>query len=704
LVEKYNKTEGVPELKKAVEINPSAADAFVGLGQAALQDYDFVEGNAFADQALEINPSLPDALHLKADLMLADGKTDAAVEQLKKAEAVNAVSEETLGRLAACWHLKGKTAEAEALEKKILAVNPTPGVFYYRLADQMENRRQFGPAETYFKKSIAAAPTYAAAKTGLGLLYMRVGKEDDARKILAEAREYDPYHVRSLNFSKVLTHLEKYKPIVTEHYEVYVDPTKDELLGKYMSEYLEATHGALCERFGYSPPGRTKIEIMVDHKWFSARVVGLPSIGTVGACTGEVVALASPRSLRTPYNWARVLTHEVVHIITLQQTKFNIPHWYTEALAVMAEGFPRSETWDQLLAERVPKGDLLNLDTINHAFVRPKTQLDWQMAYCQSQQYAEYMLKRFGDRSLAKLLDAYRRGLETPQAIPETFGVTIADFEAGYTAHLKDLVATLKTGPAAKETSFSEAERAYRKSPEDPDAAADLASHHLKRKNAAEARELAEKALAAKPGHPLACYVLARMEMSIGKTDEALKLLKPGFDAKNPDGRVMELLASIEMKKKNYTEAAALYEQAHAAEPAARKWLEGLARVYLLEKKNDKLKPVLEKLAGMEADDAAVRKKLADLAVGEGRWKDADRWGREVLYIDVADASAHVAIGKAALGEKRFDKAIEELEIAFKLKADAEIRTALVDAYKAAGNDDEARKVQTRAVDAKKPQ
>ena len=55
-----------------------------------------------------------------------------------------------------------------------------------------------------------------------------------------------------------------------------------------------------------------------------------------------------------PFNWARVLTHEVVHVITLQQTEFNIPHWYTEALAVESEGFPRPQEWNKMLLERVP--------------------------------------------------------------------------------------------------------------------------------------------------------------------------------------------------------------------------------------------------------------------------------------------------------------------------------------------------------------
>ena len=105
-------------------------------------------------------------------------------------------------------------------------------------------------------------------------------------------------------------------------------------------------------------------------------------------------------------------------MITLQQTEFNIPHWYTEALAVESEGFPRPQEWNRLLLERVPKRTkLLNLDTINLGFIRPNEADDRQMAYCQAQLYARYMLKRFGEDALIKMLMAYRRGLTTDRAI-----------------------------------------------------------------------------------------------------------------------------------------------------------------------------------------------------------------------------------------------------------------------------------------------
>ena len=92
-------------------------------------------------------------------------------------------------------------------------------------------------------------------------------------------------------------------------------------------------------------------------------MVGLPYVGTV-ALHGRMVAMQSPDDAKTKFNWARVVQHEFVHVVNLQQTNFNIPHWFTEALAVHNEGY-RRPAWDDLLAQRLKVNKLFNLETIN---------------------------------------------------------------------------------------------------------------------------------------------------------------------------------------------------------------------------------------------------------------------------------------------------------------------------------------------------
>lgn len=686
-LEKYNRTEGVPELRNALQTNPSSSETLVGLGTASLQDFDFPAATNFADQALAVNPRSVEGYCLKADILLADTRTAAALSELEKAFAINPVSEAVLGRMAACYSLLREKEKTEQLEKEVRSRNPKPGQFYYLWADALENRRQFPEAEKRFGQALEASPWLAGAMNGLGMLYMRIGKEEEARRMFTTARDFDPFHVRVANMTKVLKHLEDYKPVESEHYLVYVDEKKDKLLGRYLSEYMESVHPILCKRFGYEPRQKTKIEVMIDHAWFSARVVGLPSIGTVGACTGDVVALASPRSLRSPYNWARVITHEVTHILTLQQTLYNIPHWYTEALAVLSEGYPRPQVWNELLAERVPKNDLFNLDNINHAFVRPKTPLDWQMAYCQSLLYAQYMQERFGEDALARLLNAYRDGLETDKAIPAVFKVAKEDFEKGYREYLNKVVKGLSSKPTAKKLSFAEAERAYRDDPQNADKAADLAMHYYRRKSNVTARELANKALALKKNHPVALALLANLELSIGKIDDALRIAEPGLDPDNPNESLLELLATIRVRQKNYTEAARLYEMARKQDPLSQKWLEGLARVYLLAKNEEKLPTVLEQLASMDSDNKTVRLKLAELASQRKDWEAVEKWSRETVFVDVAEVRAHRLWAEAATARDRHAIAAREWDAVHELEpADEKATLNLAESLHAAGD------------------
>ena len=367
-------------------------------------------------------------------------------------------------------------------------------------------------------------------------------------------------------------------------------------------------------------PGKTKIEIMKNHQWFSGRTIGLPFIPTVGACTGKVIALASPKTTQQAFNWARVLKHELVHVITLQQTEFNIPHWYTEALAVDSEGFPRPQEWNKMLLERVPsRSKLLNLDTINLGFIRPNEPEDRQMAYCQAQLYARYMLKRFGDDALIKMLMAYRRGLTTDRAIDECFHVDKADFEKAYLDYLDEVVKTIRTRASEeKPVKFSQLERQLKEKPDDPDLNARMAYEHFARRDYKEARPLADKALEAQAAPSPGQLREGPAALDHRRRRRGAALLEPALDPKRPNERVVDLLAELKMKAGQLDEAEKLYELARKDDPYHTKWIAGLARVHLRQKNTEKFLDDLAMIAANDADDISVRKALAERYLARG--------------------------------------------------------------------------------------
>ncbi|NQV23189.1 MAG: tetratricopeptide repeat protein [Rhodopirellula sp.] len=710
LLEKYNRAQAIPDLKKALEINPRAVAVIVALGEAALQQHDVDGALTYAEQALKVQENYVPTLRLMADAALNRNSPDAALLALEEARKTNPFDSEILGRLAATYYLldvqPGGDAdlrllellanldaidqvvlkEPSRLEKLVIDVatrNSKPGVFLNAFASTLESRRKYLIAEKIYQHAIRVMPELSEPKTSLGMLYMQTGRSDQAKQLLDEAFKADPYHVRVSNMRKVLGVLSGYDTITTDHFVIRVDSQADRILGEYMAEYLEEVYPELVELYGYEPPQRSVFEIynnakgLTAHQWFSARMVGLPWIQTIGASTGMMVALASPTASPEPYNWARVVKHEFVHVLTLQQTNFNIPHWFTEALAVTSEGIKRPAEWNRMLLERVPKGELWSLDELTDVFVRPETPADWQFAYCQSRLYAQYMIETFGKETISRMLDLYRRNVRTNAAIPQVFGMSAEKFDEGYRNFLQRIVEDeLGGSESVAPKSIADLEKDFNAAPENPAAMAAFADALFKAKRRRQARELAEQALEKNPHEPLAAVVLAELELLASDLEEAVAFLEAAFDEEQPDARVLGLLAKLRLVQSQPAEAARLYELGRAKFkidqsylPQSGEWLKGLAAAYIQLGEDDELKSVLEAIANLDGDNPTVRRKLAQLADDRGDVVEAGRWAKEALQIDVTDPETHRILAKLHDHEGRPQKASKEREVAEQLKA-----------------------------------
>jgi tetratricopeptide (TPR) repeat protein len=417
-------------------------------------------------------------------------------------------------------------------------------------------------------------------------------------------------------------------------------------------------------------------------------MVGLPNIHTIGACAGKMVALTSPSATKQKFNWARVLKHEFVHVINLQQTNFNIPHWYTEALAVLLEDSPRSAAWNEMLARRVPAGKTFDLDSINLGFIRPASSEDWQMAYCQAEIYAEYMIARFGEAALGKMLAGYRDNLNTAASIERAFGVKVADFEQGYIEHLAEIVKSLAPPQSATvPRDFVELQKAQAEHPGDLQLAAELALANLRRKQLPAAGHLADRVLAKEPHNPVASYVKARLLLTIGQGRRALELLEGGLNKQSPNADVLRLLAGLRFKAEDYAAAEGLYQLAEKHDADNLEWTKTLAMVYLKTGEQDKLIERLTRLAEADGDELLLRKKLVELAFEQKDFAAAARWANQCLQIDVLDATLHAALARASFEQQHPTDAAREYAVAVQLEPNnVDWRLELAKSQAAAGD------------------
>jgi len=614
-LEKYNQPEATRELKAALAINANAAEVHAALAALALADFQLEAAGRHIDRALEINPRSLAAQQLKADVELANFQAPEAIAVLEAALKLNPLDEETLGRLAAAYAVVDGIADDGPPSERVANIldevdrrNAHAGDFYYTLGATLDLSRRFPAAARYYREALERMPQLTAPRGALGLMCLRLGDEAEAKRLLDESFDIDPFNVRVANSLKVLEVLDGYAVLETPHFVLKFDRGQDELLARYASRYLEdEVYPLLVKRFGFEPPQKSLFEFFSRarssdaHTWFSARMVGLPYVSTVGACAGKVVALTSPRELRKKFNWARVLKHEFVHVLNLQQTSFNVPHWFTEALAVEVEGHPRPQEWNTLLVQRVPKGELFHLDTINLGFVRPASGADWQLAYCQSQLYAQYMLKCYGDDALAKMLAAYADNLDTCAALRRSFGVEQAAFEAGYLAYMKELAAELAPRKAAGALSIDEAQKRLAAAGDDKERLGELAAE-------------SERAAAAQP-HDLRWFkLLARLYLKSGDDANLANVLKK-LAENDPDNLlVRKKLAQLALAAGDFVGAERWARQAIQADlwdaVAHRFWGLALAGQERREAAVEELKVALQ----LDPDDMEARQALEKLS------------------------------------------------------------------------------------------
>lgn len=449
-----NGRKALEELTAANEINPNDARLNELFGRIAIEQFNF----AAADQAVaslrRVDPTSVRADLLEARTLLASRQPLDAETPLRRVLDRQPRNVDALGLLAAAHALRLRDEAAAELLKQVDAIDPDNATAYFEVAEQLGAMRQYPRAIAMYKTAIDRAPWWTAPRNGLGLLYTQSGDENEARATLDAAHALDPFNLRSTNYLRLLDTMAGYSRHETEHFVILYDPTLDPIIAEPMAEYLEKIHADVSRSFNAEPPAKTLIEVFPTHDAFSVRTTGSPWIGTVGASTGRVIALVSPRrgqATMGTYNWANVLRHEYTHTVTLAATDNRIPHWMTEGLAVLEERRPLPWDWVPLLYHAVSKDELFTLEDLTWGFIRPKRPTDRTLAYAQSYWVCRYIDETFGHDAILRMLSMYRDGKLQEEVFPATTGQSMSEFEQNFFRWARSQVASWGYDEASQE-------------------------------------------------------------------------------------------------------------------------------------------------------------------------------------------------------------------------------------------------------------
>ena len=352
--------------------------------------------------------------------------------------------------------------------------------------------------------------------------------------------------------------------------------------------------------------------------------------------------MVSPTSDRSRRNWADILRHELVHLINVQQTEYNVPHWLTEGCAVWQEGRPRPRRWEKLLLKRFPEGRVYKLDNLNLGFLKPRSHDDWLLAYCQAEIYVEVILQEFGQEGLQKLLRGYRDNLPSEEFFSLTLGVSQQELDRLATEKLEQIVSSLSMRPDIRsKPDLAQARELHEANPGNPENAAKLALARLEHGDYPGAGRLAEKVLSEHPQQALARLVRSRLLLRIGDDRQATLLLEELVKTDPPNPVALMLLAKIRLGSGEYGKAKSLYEQGSKLQTDNVQWIKALAVVALKEKNEEDLGMRLAQVAEAEPENLLARKKCLELAMQRNDVAAVVRWCEEVLHVDPRDEEAY---------------------------------------------------------------
>ncbi len=445
LLGKSNVEQAEQAARQALALNPTAADALHILGTIAVGSFNFSAVDETVSYLRSVN-----AQHLTADQIEA-----ASLIRQKDPDAARTTLAPALDRYPKQRELLLLAAQTEALAyddqaleqaaNRFRVLSPDSAELPAALGDFYADARQYDLARKFLADAIALEPGWSDLHVLLGKTLMQQGDLPAASLALRRAQGLDPSHVDVVNYLKLVDKMLRWETLETDHfiirYRTHDDqgkPVSDAVWARDVQRLVDPLAKELIERFQYTPTVKTQLDLLPDDYHFSVRIAGLPEIWTVGACTGDVIAMTAPRvgvhrQFET-YDWLLVLRHEYVHTLTLGKTNNRIPHWFTEALAVDQETTGR--TWDrhQLLSKALREGWLFGLDDISWGFIRPKRPFDRSLAYAQGGWIVEYIEERFGYDTLLDMMDLQAEGATNARSLYETTGLTIEQFDADFLA------------------------------------------------------------------------------------------------------------------------------------------------------------------------------------------------------------------------------------------------------------------------------
>ena len=234
------------------------------------------------------------------------------------------------------------------------------------------------------------------------------------------------------------------------HFIIRHAPGQDAVLVPLMFDALPKIRARLGAKFGLLPEHPVIVEVYPTAASLG-NVTGLgaeaiENSGTIAICKFNRLMITSPAALVRGYGWLDTLAHEYVHLLVNKLAGPAVPIWLHEGIAKYHESFWISEEPPQLhpgqesiVAVALKSDQLITFDEMSPSMALLPTPKHTMLAFAEVQTVIEYLLGKFGDDAVRRMLDLLRTGKATDDraALSQVTGLSFKAFERNWRAWLK---------------------------------------------------------------------------------------------------------------------------------------------------------------------------------------------------------------------------------------------------------------------------
>lgn len=655
-------------------INPNHADALAGMAELKVTaSYDSEASQKLIERALAVNPNHVQALLVRASIEIDRNEWDKALATTQTVVNVNPESFEGRATLATVHWLRDDMKAYKAEKERVLRINPGYSRFLHVVMRSAEREHRYHQAVELGKEAIQINPRDYEAMQLLGSSHLRLGEEKQGIKWLRKAFYGDQYNVRTKNTLDLFEIYipRQYELAKSKNFKVRYHKDERKAYERYITPMLERAFDDMVKRYGFKPKTPVTVELYQSAEHFSVRTIGLPNLGALGVCFGQVVTTMSPSV--GSLNWGMVLWHELSHVFAIQLSDYRVPRWFTEGLSEYETIRARPE-WrrenDSDLWAAVQGNTLPSVVEIDHAFMRPNTQ-EVMIAYHLSSVTIEYIVSEYGFDKIVESLRLFAKGRKTPYVIEKITGKTVAVFDKEFRAHLRrrlaPYVGTLYL-PNLRSEDLALLIEAAKTSPDDAMSQARLALQHLYDGKAREADKFASAALKLDKKNAIALFILAKLAEEAKETLKAKVLYERLVLDGNDSFGIRVSLAMIATRMRDKQAFVAHLETAKSLDPERSFPYQELAEFYDKEGKLGLVLKELETYVMLEEMSLAPLMRLIKEYGKKSQWHRVVHFGEMALRLDPALGSLQLTLGKAHQELGAYDSALYAFDTALLIR------------------------------------